>query len=50
MSDIDFEKTRGHGGTVDRASVHAETAFMQKKCYWKFRRIHKKKSVPESLF
>ena len=44
---------KGRGRTVNRASVHAEAAFKRvplKRCYKKFRRIHKKTSVPESLF
>ena len=53
MCNIVFEKTEGRGGTVNRTSVYAEAAVQRvllKKCYEKFRRIHKKTSVPESLF
>ena len=53
MGDIFFEKTKGRGGTVNRTSVYAEVAVqrvLQRKCYEKFRRVHKKTSVPESLF
>ena len=53
MCGIVFEKTKGRGGTVNRTSVYAEAAIQRilyRKCYEKFRRIHKKTSVPESLF
>ena len=53
MRDIAFKKAKGHGGTVNRMSVHGEAAVqrvLQKRCYEKFRRIYKKTSVPESLF
>ena len=53
MCDINFEKAKGRGGTVNITSVYAEAAVRRvllKKCYEKFRKIHKKTSVPESLF
>ena len=53
MCDIAFEKTKGGGGIVNRTSVFAEAAVqrvLQRKCYEKFHRIHKKTSMSESLF
>ena len=53
MYDIVFEKAKGPGRTVNRASVYAEAPVrrvLQKKIYEKFRKILKKTSVPESLF
>ena len=53
MYDIVFEKTKGPGGTVTRMSVYSEAAVprvLYKRCYEKFRRNQKKKSVPESIF
>ena len=53
MCDIVFEKAKGRGRTVNRASVYANAAIrsvLWKRCSSKFRRIHKKTSVPESLF
>ena len=53
MCDIVFEIAKGCDGTVNRTSVHAEAAVRRdllKRCYEKFRRIHKKTSIPESLF
>ena len=53
MCDIIFEKAKGHGRKVNRASVYAEAAVRRvllKRCYEKFHRIHKKTSVTESLF
>ena len=52
MCDIVFEKAKGRGRKVNRASVYAEAAVRRvllKSCYEKFRRIHKKTSVMESL-
>ena len=43
MCDIVFEKAKGRGGTVNRTSVYGEAAK-------KFCKIHKKTSVPDSLF
>ena len=45
-----LKKTKFRGGTVNRTSVYAEAAVPEekkKKRYEKFRRIHKKTSVPE---
>ena len=53
ICDIVFEKVKCCGGTVNRTSFYGEAAFrkvLQKKCYEKFHGIHKKISVPESLF
>ena len=53
MCDIVFKKTKGCGGTVNRTSVYAEAAVRRvllKNCFEKLRRIHKRASVPESLF
>ena len=53
MCDIVFEKEKDRGRTLNRASVYAEAAFRRfllKRCYEKFCRIHKKASLPESLF
>ena len=53
MCDIVFEKAKGCGQKVNRVSVYAEAAVRRallKRCYEKFRRIHKKTSVTESLF
>ena len=50
MYDIVFEKTKRHGGRVNRTSVYAEAVIRRallKRCYEKFHRIHKKPSVPE---
>ena len=47
MCDIVFEKTKGRGGTVNRTSLYAEVA---ESVMRNFSRIHKKTSVPESLF
>ena len=52
MCDIVFEKGKGRGRKVNRACVYAESAVrrvLKKRCYEKFRRIHKKTSVTESL-
>ena len=48
-----FEKVKGGGAAVNRRSVYAEAALRRvllKRCYEKFCRIRRKKSVPESLF
>ena len=53
MCDIAFEKAKDHSRKVNKASVYAEAAVRRaclKRCYEKFRRIHKKTSVTESLF
>ena len=53
MCDIVFEKAKGRGRTVNRASVYAEAAVrrvLYERCYEKLRRIYKKTSVPESLW
>ena len=53
MRHIVFEKKKGYGGTVTRTRDYAEKAVRkvpQKRCYEKFRKIHKKKSVLEPLF
>ena len=53
MCDIVFEKAKGPDRTVIRMSVCSEAAVpraLHKRRYKKFRRIHKKKSVPESIF
>ena len=53
MFDIPFEKAKGQGRTVIRASVYAEAAVrrvVQTRFYEKFRRIHEKTSVTENLF
>ena len=53
MCVIVFEKTKGRGGTVNRTSVYVEAAVQSvlwKKYHEKIRGIHKKRSVPESLF
>ena len=53
MCDIFFEKAKGRGETVNRTSVYAQAAIervLLKKSYEKFRRIHKKTSVPECCF
>ena len=53
IQDIVFEKVKGHGGTVNRTSVYAEAAVRKvllRRCYGKFRIIHKKNSVLESVF
>ena len=54
MYDIAFEKAKGRGGTVNR-SAEAEAVVwregsLKKRCFEKFGKIHKKTSVPESLF
>ena len=52
MCGIVFEKTKGRGETANRTIVYAEAGvrgFLQKKCYEKFRRIHKK-SLFRNLF
>ena len=51
--DIGFEKAESNGGTVNRTSLYAEAAIQrvrQKRCCEKFHKIHKKTSVPKSLF
>ena len=51
MCDIAFQKVKSCGGTVNRTSVEAAVRrVLYKRCYEKFRRIHKKTSVRESLF
>ena len=53
MCDIVFEKAKGHGETVNKTSVYDEAAVrrvLSKRCYEKFRGIHQKTSMPESLF
>ena len=54
MCNIVFEKVQGHVGKVNGADVfYAEGAIrrvLQKRFYENFPRIHKKTSVPESLF
>ena len=53
MFDILFEKAKGRGRTVIRASVYAEAAVrrvLETRSYEKFRRIHEKTSVTECLF
>ena len=53
MCDIVFEKAKGCGRKINRASVYAEAAVRRvllKRCYGKFRRIHKTTSVMEYLF
>ena len=50
---IVLEKLEGRGRTVSRTSDYAETAVwrvLQKSCYEKFHKTHKKTPVPESLF
>ena len=46
-------KAKGHGGTVNGTSIYAGASRPKgslKRCYERFRRTHKKTSVPESLF
>ena len=53
ICDIIFKKTKDRREAVDRMGVYAETVVqtaLQKKYYKQFRRIHKKTSLPESLF
>ena len=53
MCDIVFEKAKGRGWKINRASIYAEAAVrrvLQKRCYGEFCRIHKKTSVMEYLF
>ena len=53
LCDIVFEKAKGRDGTVNRASVKGRSSRPKgsfKKYSNKFRRIHKKTPVPESLF
>ena len=53
MCEIVFEKVQGRAGEVNRLNVYAEAAVrrvLYKRFYEKFPRIHKKTSVPESLF
>ena len=50
MCDIVFEKAKGRGG---RTSVFVEAVVRRvlwKRCHEKLCRIHKKMSVPESIF
>ena len=50
MCDIVFEKAKGRGG---RTSVYVEAAVrrvLRKRCHEKLCRIHKKISVPASIF
>ena len=53
MCNIVFEKAKDRGRKVNRPSVYAEAAarrLLSKRCYEKFRRIHKNTSVTEYLF
>ena len=51
MCEIVFEKAKVRGGTVNKTSFYTEAAvLLQKRSYEKFRKIHKKESVLESLF
>ena len=54
MCDIVFKKVQGRAWKVNRTSAYAEAAVgrrvLQKRFYENIRRIHKKPSVPESLF
>ena len=53
MCDIVFEKAKVHGETVNKTSAYDEAAVrrvLYKRCYEKFRGIHKKTAMPESLF
>ena len=54
MCNIIFEKVQSRVGKVNRVNVvYAEAAIrkvLQKRFYENFPRIHKKTSVPESLF
>ena len=53
MCNIVFENAKDRSRKVSRASVYAEAAVrrvLSKRCYGKFRRIHKKTSVMEYLF
>ena len=50
MYDIFFEKIKGRSGRVSSDADAAVWGFFTKKCYKKFRRIHKKKSALKSLF
>ena len=53
MCGIVFEKAKGRSWTVNRTSFYGEAAIrrvLEKRCYEKFCKIHKKTSVPVSLF
>ena len=53
MCEIVFKKAKGRGGTVNRSSVYGKATVrrvLQKRCYEKFCRNHKEKSVAVSLF
>ena len=47
MCDIVFYSAKSCGGAVNRTSDYEEAAV--KTCYEKFRKIHKKTLVPETL-
>ena len=53
MCDTVLEKTKSHGGIVNRTSIYAEAAVQKvllKTCYEKFGRLHQETSAQEYLF